>query len=226
MPSTTSKKTETTQPSELELVKQKNAELENKLDLILSMLQAQNKPTETVAEKPVPTSYTMNIDSSSIEDIRPDKQIKLVSLCYGTLNLNDGRSILRFDHFGQTKSCLYSRLTDIVNTDSSFAEEGLFYICDPNAVYHLGLSDVYSRIFNLNVITSICTRSNDEIEEIVNTMNDAQKQVLVQNIVYRTANGENFDLNKVNLISKLTKVNINDELAAYNAMQEMIKNHK
>ena len=65
MPSTTSKKTETTQPSELDLLKQKNAELENKLDLILNMLQAQNKPQEAVAEiatveKP---PLTMNMDN-------------------------------------------------------------------------------------------------------------------------------------------------------------------
>ena len=216
MPSTTSKKTETTQPSELDLLKQKNAELENKLDLILNMLQAQNKPQETVAEATTveKTPLTMN------------KQVKIVSLCYGTLNLNDGRSILHFDKFGQTKSCLYSRLTDIVNNDSSFAENGLFYICDPSAVYHLGLSDVYSRLFNLDVITHICSHSDKEIEEIVNTMNDVQKQVLVQNIVYRTASGENFDLNKVNLISKLTKININDELAGYNAIQKLIDGRK
>ena len=57
-------------------------------------------------------------------------------------------------------------------------------------------------------------------------MNDAQKQVLVQNIVYRTASGESFDLNKVNLISKLTKININDELAGYNAIQKLIDGRK
>jgi hypothetical protein len=226
MPSTTSKKTEITQSSELDLLKQKNAELENKLDLILNMLQAQNKPQETVAETATVEKAPLTMNMDNIEEIRPDKQVKIVSLCYGTLNLNDGRSILHFDKFGQTKSCLYSRLTDIVNNDSSFAENGLFYICDPSAVYHLGLSDVYSRLFNLDVITHICSRSNKEIEEIVSTMNDAQKQVLVQNIVYRTASGESFDLNKVNLISKLTKININDELAGYNAIQKLIDGRK
>ena len=71
MPSTTSKKTETTQPSELDLLKQKNAELENKLDLILNMLQAQNKPQETVAVEKTP--LTMNMDN--IEEIRDRKSV-------------------------------------------------------------------------------------------------------------------------------------------------------
>ena len=52
MPSTTSKKTEPTEPSELDLLKQKHAELDNKLDLILEPLTVDDMIKDNIVKEP------------------------------------------------------------------------------------------------------------------------------------------------------------------------------
>lgn len=227
MPNTTAKKNvensnENANVNEqiLEMQK-KNKELENKLDLILSMLSSKSSDDKIVTNNVV----TENTVSEEIpEEPLANKNIKVMSLCYGSLNLSDGsRVALHFDNFGQIKTCLYSTLTSIVNTDTSFAEQGKFYICDKDAVYYLGLYEPYKKIFNFDTITHICEYDISNIEKIVTEMNESQQKVLAQNIVTRMVDGETFDLNKINIISKSIKIDIMSEYEEYKKMLGFIK---
>lgn len=225
MPTTTSKKNgvtvDNTNDNRFLEMEKKNKELEDKLDLILNMLKSK---TDVAEPKTVETNNDPVEEVIIPNEPLSNKNIKVMSLCYGSLNLNDGtRVALHFDKFGQIKTCLYSTLTSIVNTDTSFAEQGKFYICDKDAVYYLGLYEAYKTIFDFETITNICKYSTSEIEDIVNNMNDSQKKVLVQNIVTRMADGDKFDLNKINIISKSANIDINSEFEEYQKMIGFIK---
>lgn len=142
----------------------------------------------------------------------PNKQIRIVSMCYGTLNLSTepfGRGkLVTFNKYGESKTVLYSALIDIVNNNRSFAEEGKFYILDKDAVYYLGLSDYYNNIFNKDIIDNILNYSPSEITDFLNNMVESQKEVLVRNIIDKIYNNKSVDLNKCDLISKLCNIDI------------------
>lgn len=142
----------------------------------------------------------------------PNKQIRIVSMCYGTLNLSTepfGRGkLVTFNKYGESKTVLYPTLIDIVNNNRSFAEEGKFYILDKDAVYYLGLSDYYNNIFNKDIIDNILNYSPSEITDFLNNMVESQKEVLVRNIVDKIYNNKSVDLNKCDLISKLCNIDI------------------
>lgn len=142
----------------------------------------------------------------------PNKQIRIVSMCYGTLNLSTepfGRGkLVTFNKYGESKTVLYSTLIDIVNNNRSFAEEGKFYILDKDVVYYLGLSDYYNNIFNKDIIDNILNYSPSEITDFLNNMVESQKETLVRNIIDKIYNNKSVDLNKCDLISKLCNIDI------------------
>ena len=80
-----------------------------------------------------------------------------------------------------------------------------------------------TKIFNFDTITHICEYDISNIEKIVTEMNESQQKVLAQNIVTRMIDGETFDLNKINIISKSIKIDIMSEYEEYKKMLGFIK---
>lgn len=147
--------------------------------------------------------YVENDIDKVYEEPSPTKNIKLISLYYGSLNLSDGKnSKISFDKYGQVKNCLYSKLVDIVDNNAKFAESGYFYIADKAAVYNLGLADVYKNIKPKEVLDNICDYDDGSIINICETITNEQKDELAFGLARRKFNGENLDYNKLVLISK------------------------
>ena len=142
---------ESLKDKEIEELKRQIAMLANKLSEITGV------PKENTKDIDNEKHYVENDINKAYEEPSPTKNIKLISLYYGSLNLSDGKnSKISFDRYGQVKNCLYSKLVDIVDNNAKFAESGYFYIADKAAVYNLGLADVYKNIKPKEVLDNIC----------------------------------------------------------------------
>ena len=153
------------------------------------------------------------VANDSPEDPNANKQIKVMSMFYGELNLcnsinRSSGKIITFDKFGQIKSILYHDLVDYVNTERKFAEEGYFYILDKDAVYSLGLSPEYEKLASAEIMNNITTYSDTDVEAIVSVMPDAQRKSMCNIMADRMYHGLTYDLNKLNIIKNVTGIDI------------------
>ena len=165
------------------------------------------------------------------EEPNPNKQIRLISLYYGELNLSTepfGRGkIVSFSKYGEVKNVLYNTLIDIVNNNRKFSENGYYYILDKNAVYHLGLAEYYEdKILTKEILDNICNYSKEEIEDILSNASEEQKDVLIHNLVNKIYNNKPVDLNKCDVISKYCNVDIMAKVSEMREVQKNIENKK
>lgn len=195
---------------EIEALKKANDELKNQLDTLMKMMES-----FTQKEKDLIVENHEKIDENNstefLEEPNPGKMIRIVSLCRGSLNMdedNTGRGLIHFDKYGETKTVLYSSLVNIVNNNRKFAEKGLFYILDKSAVYYLGLQDVYKKIITNDVIDNILNYDDVDIVKIINNTEPTQIQTMANNLVDKIYYGANLDLNKVQLISNESGIDI------------------
>lgn len=194
---TNSIETESLKDKEIEELKRQISMLASKLSEITDNSKEDTKDINNERH------YVEDDANKVYEEPIPTKNIKLISLYYGSLNLSDGRnSKISFDRYGQVKNCLYSKLVDIVDNNAKFAESGYFYIADKAAVYNLGLADVYKNIKPKEVLDNICDYDDGSIINICETITNEQKDELAFGLARRKFNGENLDYNKLVLISK------------------------
>lgn len=158
------------------------------------------------------------------EEPSANKQIKIMSMYYGTLNLctSENRTsgkTLTFNKYGQIKSVMYKDLVDYVNNNRKFAENGYFYILDKAAVYHVGLSNEYTRLVDSNIVNNITNYTKSDIEQITSMLTDAQKNLIAKILSDKIANKKEVDRNKVALISDLIGIDIqkkaNEQMAFF-----------
>lgn len=204
MPNTTkinSVKTEEVDNSKIALLEKENKEIREQLDRMLKMMEAQKTETVTLTEN----------SETSLEEPSPNKTIRLMSLCRGSLNLAEdesGTGKIKFSKYGEVKTILYSSLIRIVNNNRAFAEKGYFYILDKAAVYYLGLNDCYSKIITKDVMDNILKYEDVDIARIIENTDENQVETMVKNLTDRVYNGESVDLNKVQYISRKTNIDI------------------
>lgn len=201
----------------------KNAMLTEQLAKLMSTLETMNAK-QTGEDMSVSTDDNTDVMSkikkeysypNAPEEISPNKQVLVMSLCYGTLNLRDNatnRTVLSFSRYGQVVPVLYSTLLDVVNSNRRFAEEGKFYILDKSAVYYLGLSESYKNLIGKEVIDKILDYSPHVIESILNVINDEQKELIVKLICDKLYSNANVDINKISAIGKMCRVDFNDKV--------------
>ena len=154
----------------------------------------------------------------------PNKNIKIISLYYGVLNLFSETGVkLSFNHYGQVKNILYNKLIDVINSNLKFAENGYFYILDKDAVYHLGLTDAYKKIQPKEVIDNLYDYDETVINQIAKKLTDEQKFSLLYGIAERIFHGEKLDLNKISVLSKALNKDINDLVKEMQSVEKMNK---
>lgn len=198
-------------PSEiLEEIKSENDALKAQLTQALEALKLVTEQVKIPIEQ---ESEIVQSDSNATKSApkKPasDELIKVMSLCYGTLNLPvDGVVKMKFEKFGDVHSIKYGSLVDIVTQNRKKAENGRFYILHEGAVYDLDLAEKFERIFPAEVINRITTYSDADITDMLNIMVEGQKTNLIRILADKIFLGKNVDLNKVSLISKITGVDI------------------
>ena len=211
-------KTEATTDTNNEVLSKILAEFES-LKNDLSALKEENtvlKEELKAKEGVVATTVEETLPDNMYTEPRADKQVRIMSLCYGTLNLSTepgGRGrVITFDKFGEAKTILYSVLIDIVNQNRRFAETGRFYIMDKDAVYYLGLEDSYKNIMTKEVMDNIDKYNAVDIEAFVSNAPHEQVEAMVRNIIQKMYNGNSIDLNKVDAISRASGINITEKV--------------
>lgn len=170
------------------------------------------------------TIANTSAQEENYEEPSANKQIKIMSMYYGTLNLctSENRTsgkTLTFNKYGQIKSVMYKDLVDYVNNNRKFAENGYFYILDKAAVYHVGLSNEYTRLVDSNIVNNITNYTKSDIEQITSMLTDAQKNLIAKILSDKIANKKEVDRNKVALISDLIGIDIqkkaNEQMAFF-----------
>ena len=159
-----------------------------------------------------------------LDQPKSDELIKLCSLTHGELNLNlDGRPTISFRKYGDIKPVLYSKLVNVVNENRGFAECGDFYIMDERAVYHLGLSEYYKKIYPLEVLNNIETYSEDKIKDILSRMCRTQKETVVINIAQKMYDNASINQNSVKVIENSLGIDIHEMVRTMREIDENMK---
>lgn len=159
-----------------------------------------------------------------LDQPKSDELIRLCSLTHGELNLNlDGRPAISFRKYGDIKPVLYSKLVNVVNENRGFAECGDFYIMDERAVYHLGLSEYYKKIYPLEVLNNIEIYSEDKIKDILSRMCRTQKETVVINIAQKMYDNASINQNSVKVIENSLGIDIHDMVKTMREIDENMK---
>jgi hypothetical protein len=162
-------------------------------------------------------SATDDFDEQEI-DIRPDKFITLVNLCGGELHLSTlpggkGKTV-NFQSFKDKRRVQYSVLVDIMDVLPSFLEKGYYYIEDKLVIKKHGLQDIYEKILTKDVIESLFLSSMTESDaaELYKSANPDQQGLIIDLIVHRVSGGTEMDMNIINKIANISKVNILEKI--------------
>lgn len=207
--------------ADIEELRKQNEILTNQLSKLMNMFKKTNSATGDVSqdtpchddsEKNVMNDLRREYTYNDVpKEVSPNKQIMIMSLCYGSLNLSDdntGKTVLRLSKYGECKPVLYSTLINIVNSNRRFAETGKFYILDKDAVYHLGLSEFYKNLISKDIIDNILNYSPNIIESIIKTIDSEQRDLLIRILCDKVYRKENIDINKILFIEKTCGVDI------------------
>lgn len=168
--------------------------------------------------------YKEDEDNTYLEQPKSDELIRVCSLTHGELNLSvGGRVAISFRKYGDIKPVLYSSLVNIVNENRGFAEYGDFYIMDKRAVYHLGLTEYYKKIYPIEVLNDIDKYSTDNIEKILNNMCNQQKETVVINVAKKIYEDKTINQNSVKTIEKILDVDIHNIVRTMREIDENLK---
>lgn len=205
--------------SEIEKLREENNEIKEQLKQLMAML-TETRVKEEKSKMSIPAAEVLEEAESIPDEPSPNKMVRILSLCRGSLNLSEdeaGNGKVKFSKYGEIKTVLYSSLINIVNYNRSFAEKGIFYILDRAAVYYLGLKDCYSHLVTNDVLDSICNYDDVDIIKIIDTTEKTQIDTMVKNLTDRLYSGESLDLNKIQIIGQKVGVDI---MAKVNEMKQ------
>jgi hypothetical protein len=163
--------------------------------------------------------------------IAQDDYIRVMSLVPYNLNLatqSGGQgSVKKFTKFGEVKRIIYKDLVDIMEVHRNFLEAGYFYILDPNVIRYHGLNDAYDRILTKEKIEEILDTKSDECAELYNAATEKQQEIIVQLLIDKLkANPDSVNLNVVDRISRLSKVEISKKVDEEKALADIIQGAK
>jgi len=163
------------------------------------------------------TRASVNIEEAPTEEsvtnkIPLDDLIPVMSLIDYPLNLlnqnNNGRAKYRFDKFGQTKQILYQDMLVILENYMHFLESGVFTILDKRVINRHGLQEITRKILTREQIDKIITGSSDAIALYKSCGSEQQKLIIGMLTRKLTHEESSVDMNLVDAISRLSKVNI------------------
>lgn len=205
-----------------EMKEQQNLMFEQFRQILASMSGSMSVPRKE--EVPVEKEEQKEDKPVVLDQPKSDELIRLCSLTHGELNLNlDGRPAISFRKYGDIKPVLYSKLVNVVNENRGFAECGDFYIMDERAVYHLGLSEYYKKIYPLEVLNNIETYSEDKIKDILSRMCRTQKETVVINIAQKMYDNASINQNSVKVIENSLGIDIHDMVKTMREIDENMK---
>lgn len=200
----------------VENLEKENKQLKTELDEIKKLLL--NLTHKQQLDQTIQSEYTIEKTEYSSEeddsDIRPNKYIKVMSLNFGKLVLSsEGRGqgkVFVFNKFGDVKNIVYSDLANLIHHQQTFAEQGRFYIFDKKVVKNHGLDEYYNKFMTKEMIDKILEHNREEVVNLFTNTTEAQKETIVNILIKKIIDGEDVDINKVDIISRIYGQNIYD----------------
>jgi hypothetical protein len=166
-------------------------------------------------EKLVGKKTKKQIDvSEKKEELTLETYIPVVSLIPHRLNLSTREAgqgdIKKFLKYGEVKNILYKDLVDIMEVNRNFMEAGYFYILNPDVIRKHGLDEIYSKILTKEKIDEIVNNTNSEhCIELYKSANKEQQKIIVELFIEKIKeNPDSVNLNTVDTISRISKINI------------------
>ncbi len=198
-------------------LEKENKKLRSELDELKQMVLnlTQNQQIQNIPQVESTNINTANTPTDEDDsDIRPNKYIKVMSLNFGKLVLSTESKgqgkVFVFNKFGDVKNIVYSELANLIHHQQSFAEQGRFYVFDKQVIKNHGLVEHYDKFMNKEMFDNILNHSREEIINLFNKTTKTQKEVIVNLLIKKIVDGEDVDITKVDIISRLAEVNIYD----------------
>lgn len=208
-------------------VESKDKQQLSEIDILRKELQALK---EQISEQKDEETYQTDISDISNEGsterkIEQDEYIPVMSLVPHILNLstepNGNGKVKRFESFGQVKRVLYRDLVGIIDSNTKFTEAGYFYILDPDVVRQHGLDDIYANILTKEKMEEILNTNGDNASKLFETANSRQKEIIIELIIGKLLeNPDAVDLNVVDRIARISKVDIMDKVESSRLARE------
>lgn len=150
-----------------------------------------------------------------IEIIPMHKIIHVQSLYNGVLNLkttsNADGPIFKFNFFGDKQPIFYSELVKCLSLQNRFFKDGFVIILDESVVKAHYLVEFYKDLLNAEQIENFIHIEEEQMNNIYPKLTTQQKITVLERIAINLNNNPNkIDRNKLDIITKISKVNIND----------------
>ena len=197
------KKTETTEKattSKKTTTRTVDNDIQEQLKLLqeqLAKLQAEN---EALKAEPI-------LANTDEEEITSDTDITVVSQVVGTLTIstegNGIGTVYNFEHFGEAQDIPFGDLRDIVKNKPNFAKEGVYYICNPQAVKKLRLDHQYENLIDKNTFANILDMDSKTVVALYQSAPKLQQEQIVGLIEEKIEKKQDVDGNILIQIGRL-----------------------
>ena len=151
--------------------------------------------------------------------LQSDDLIEVISLTPGIVNatvpgdlMHSGR-VYRFESFGKTMQIPFPDLNAIVQTQSKLFEEGYLYINDARFVKAAGLQSAMENILTKEQILKIVYSDEPDYMDLFKKATSEQRRHIADILIDEINNGKEFDMNKINKISKFIGYDIKERAA-------------
>lgn len=180
----------------------------NDIDLTDILAQMKAMQEQIVALQNENTQLKSGSVVESTEDINSDTEILVTSQTVGSLNLStDGyglETVYVFDKFGDDQYIPFGDLKNICKNMPKFAQQGLFYIENADAVKKLRLTRYYERMIDSMEMKDIFKKSADAFIETYKMASDLQKEQIIALVVDKKLKGERVDMNVLDELERLS----------------------
>lgn len=130
------------------------------------------------------------------------RSIKFINLTAGGLNLK-GNRFYHMDEQFDSKMIPESEARAIVNNMPNTMTNGMVYIADADFVQGMELDGAYEDMLSDEQMKALLTKSAGEVCEIYRNASDVQKQIIIDMVSDRRANGMPVDANIVVELSRI-----------------------
>lgn len=209
--------------TELEVAELKK-QIEEQQSIIKNMMDKMSEMTKAMSENNSTPNIQIVKDTSS-----QNRKVKVISCIDCFLNLTTepkgGGIKYEFPRFGTSHSIKMENLEKCVHEHRNSFLRGDCYICDPEAVAELGLSEAYEHLYNAQELNDIIMLRHGEVdvEKIYGMgvydefshelIDDTSRKNAIDAIAMNLAKGVEYDRNLIYMLNRKLNIDL-DEMAS------------
>ena len=141
----------------------------------------------------------IDTEADEDEEINGDTEIAVASQFRGKLNLTTAiggtGNTYTFDSFGEIQDIPFADLKEICKINKRFAQEGIFYILNDNAVKKLRLKSYYNKNISYEDMKNLGNLPSEVVLELYKTTSSMQQDEIVDYFRKKYEANEDVDAN-------------------------------